>query len=64
MGYKLNEENESYVYKQCCQLNIDPKVLEKQLIEIKRLKLLADNRQKFIDWVFEHHPDVAKEYLG
>jgi len=35
--------------------------LEKQRNHFKEL---ADNRGKFIDWVLENYPDIAKEYNG
>lgn len=42
------------------QLKAEYKQLEKELAD---LKLIAANRQEFIDWVIEHYPDVVQEYL-
>lgn len=41
---RIIQEHESYVYRMCMELNIDPKVLEKQLIEIKRLQFVINQK--------------------
>lgn len=38
--------------------------IQKIYDENQELKTLADNREKFIDWCIENHPEVIKEYEG
>lgn len=46
---RIIQEGEAYVYKQCLQLEIDPHVLEKQLIEIKRLNFVINQKDRQIE---------------
>ena len=45
---RIIQEQEGYVYRQCLQLDIDPDVLKKQLIEIKRLNAIIREKDEQI----------------
>lgn len=46
---RIIQEREGYVYRTCLQLNIDPDVLKKQLIEIKRLNAIIREKDEQIE---------------
>lgn len=46
---RIIQEQEGYVYRQCLQLDIDPDVLKKQLIEIKRLNAIIREKDEQIE---------------
>lgn len=46
---RIIQEREGYVYRQCLQLEIDPDVLKKQLIEIRRLNTIIREKDEQIE---------------
>ncbi|MCQ2081671.1 MAG: hypothetical protein MJZ11_08425 [Lachnospiraceae bacterium] len=46
---RIIQEHEGYVYKMCMQLEIDPDVLKKQLIEIRRLNTIIREKDEQIE---------------
>ncbi len=46
---RIIQEQEGYVYRQCMQLDIDPDVLKKQLIEIRRLNMIIREKDEQIE---------------
>lgn len=49
MTDRIIQSAEGFVYKQCLKLNIDPDVLEKQLVEIKRLNYVIQQKEEQIE---------------
>ena len=60
---RIIQEHEGYVYRQCLQLDIDPDVLKKQLIEIKRLNAIIRERDEQIEKMKPYCKELCKNYI-